>query len=175
MAGFEEREKKVVREFLSTLAMPVTVVKGNHDSMLENSPQLALAPAEGLILRDGRTRYGLFHGHAWPAPALFKTSALLLGNLHPVFEFRDGMGGVYREKVWLSGKIALGARNRQIAELKGVRKGQKFVVFPAYSNLVGGAAVNNWEEPRQIGPLFRHGLIDLEKTGVTLLNGVKVK
>lgn len=161
--GFETPEKTVLQKFLDEIdAKQVVVTKGNHDSQIEELGGLTVKPAEGFVLQGG---YGLFHGHAWPSRDVLNSSVLLFGHSHPMFSFGDGFGGSFTKKAWITGNLNENAE-------KATRKSQKFVLFPAFSDLVGGMAVNSQKKPEEyIGPLMRNNLLDLGNAKAFLLDG----
>ena len=176
--GMWERERRLFLEFLTRLECEqLTVVKGNHDSHLQTLPEefqgkkFKLEPVEGVMREHGGKKYGLFHGHAWPSREILeKADVFLLGHPHPLVEFRDKLGGVHRERAWVVG--------RTLANEKfGVRKGQQFVIFPAFNPLVGGQAINageaRWGEESR-GPLLHNNLLDIERAEVRLLSGASL-
>ncbi|MFH0836317.1 MAG: metallophosphoesterase [Candidatus Micrarchaeota archaeon] len=163
VTGFEEPERRVLREFLDALAVKdVTVVKGNHDSLIEGTMGLDVKPAEGFILQGG---YGLFHGHAWPSPDVLNCAVLFFGHSHPMMAFDDGFDGSFTRKAWVAGNLVDSAE-------RGTRSRQKFVLFPAFSDLVGGMALNSRDQPNDlIGPLMRNNLLDLQNAKTFLIDG----
>ncbi len=165
--GFEEREKRMMKEFLAHLkAERVIVCKGNHDSQLEEISGIELVPAGGFVYEsEGRT-YGCHHGHAWPAKELFDADSLLMGNNHPAIAFVDGLGHRREEKAWVKGEL-------KASKKFGTRR-QDAIVFPAYSKLSGGIAFNTHRESGLLGPLFNNGLFDLEAAEAFLLSGVRL-
>ncbi len=165
--GFEEREKKMMAEFLAHLNAEKTVVcKGNHDSQLEEISGIQVVGPQGFVLRSGKVSYGLHHGHAWPGRELLKADFLLMGNNHPTIEFVDASGHRTQEKAWVKGEIK---QSKKFGTTK-----QKAIVFPAFSQLSGGTAFNRHACNEMLGPLFKNNLFDLEHAEAFLLNGVRL-
>ena len=165
--GFEERERKMMHEFLAALAVTkVTVCKGNHDSGLDDMPGIDLKPAEGFVFKSAGKTYGMCHGHAWPAKELLAADFLLTGNNHPTILFEDALGQREFEKAWIEGEI-------KASKKFGTRE-QHAIVFPAYSPLSGGIAFNAEPAGNLLGPLFKNRLFGVEEARATLLNGVKL-
>jgi len=173
--NYTHREQGVVKDFVSTLGFPVTVVKGNHDSLLEKS-NVTVIPAHGVVVKEKGVSYGLHHGHTWPLPLLFKADWLLMGNNHPTVELRDNNRFRWIEKAWIVGNLKVGKRDaeqRRLAETHGVVDGQKALVFPAFSELYLGTSFNAVPRERLIGPLFRNGFFDVDGAQAILLSGVR--
>jgi putative SbcD/Mre11-related phosphoesterase len=165
--GFDERERKMMHEFLAALAVDaVTVCKGNHDSGLDGMPGITLVPAEGFVFTAAGKTYGMHHGHAWPAKALLAADVLLMGNNHPTILFEDALGHKEFKKAWIEGRI-------KASKKFGTRK-QKAIVFPCYSQLSGGIAFNAEKPENLLGPLFKNRLFDVENATAVLLDGVRL-
>lgn len=165
--GFEEREKRMMREFLAHLAAErVVVCKGNHDSQLEEVAGIEVVAPEGFVYKAGGKTYGMHHGHAWPGKKLLQADCLLMGNNHPTIAFVDKLGHKREEKAWIAGEL-------KASKKFGTRR-QKAIVFPAYSRLSGGIAFNAHECRELLGPLFKNELFDLEDAEAFLLSGVRL-
>jgi len=161
--GLENREKWLLQKFFSILKCEsVTVIKGNHDSGLEGFAKVRVIPSSGMVLKEGKTTFGLFHGHAWPAEDVLKAEVLLVGNAHPAVRIREGKNFEYSKKCWLVGRTK---------RKKGLRGEQKTVVFPAFSDLIGGTPVNR---KTLLGVLFKNDCVDLPNARVFLLDGLSV-
>ncbi len=116
-----------VARFLEEVRVPVRVVKGNHDGGLE------ALPSTGILYGS----LGIFHGHAYPDPSLLDAKYWITAHVHPFFGFRDG-GKIYKEPCWIVGRV-----NREfLKERYGKARNIKIVVLPAFSDVVGGTAVN---------------------------------
>lgn len=172
--GFEQRERRLVQEFCGNLNAKLIVIKGNHDSMLEESAFLKVAPVEGIVLREGGKSFGLHHGHAWPAKELFSCDFLLMGNNHPAVEFRDSLGFRWVQKAWVHGELKVNNANKKIAAEKGVANKQEAIVFPAFSSLYAGTPFNRVENFELLGPLFKNNFFDLPNAVAYNLGGVKL-
>jgi hypothetical protein len=167
--GFWEREKMVLREFFESLACEkILVLKGNHDGNLEElrveGKDFEVAPAEGVVYAK---KYGLIHGHAWPAQELLETDFLLMGHNQPVVEFCAN-GFCWRERAWIVGNMVENKRH-------GTRKKQKTIIFPAFNPLSGGQAFNSnklGKGEEFLGPLLKNNLVDLGNAHAFLLNGI---
>lgn len=166
----EWRELPRLFEKLSKL-VKIEVVLGNHDGRVKDMiPQdVSIHGARGMVLGKKR-RVGLMHGHAWPAPALLNTDILIMAHNHPAVEFRDELGGRSTEPVWLRGELDRKKFPERLRKNLG-KKLPNVLVMPAFSELVGGAAVNRGIPDELLGPLFKSGTIRLEEAEVYLLDG----
>lgn len=164
--GFEEREKRLVGEFLDSLdCSSVVVIKGNHDSQLESYSfgKLAVEPPQGIVLREGEKKIGLCHGHAWPSPEVLAADVLCFGHQHPAIRFREKKSS-WSQRAWIVGEM-------KASKKFGTRK-QRVVWFPAFNSIVGSASVNSGE--RLLGPFFANNLFDLNKATAFSLSGLRL-
>ncbi|MFN4132959.1 MAG: metallophosphoesterase [Candidatus Hadarchaeales archaeon] len=146
----------------------VEIIPGNHDGDIKGMvpKDVVLHDVRGVTLGE----VGLVHGHAWPKPELFQTEVLVTGHDHPAVEFRDSLGGRIFEKVWLRGKLNVKKLPKKIRGAAG-KEAPQFLVVPAFSELVGGAAVNGRLREPLVGPFFRSGAVDLNRAEIYLLDG----
>jgi len=164
--GFEEREKRLMADFLDALDCPrVVVIKGNHDSQLESYgfEKLAVEQPQGIVLREGREKIGLCHGHAWPSREVLSADTLCFGHQHPAIRFREKTGA-WSQRVWIVGEM-------RASKKFGTRK-QRVVWFPAFNPIVGSAFVNSGE--RLLGPFFANNLFDLKNATAFSLSGLRL-
>lgn len=171
--GFEEREKRMMRDFFRHLlangAKKITVCKGNHDGQLQELAAEGLiemvGPA-GFVLKSGKESYGVFHGHAWPAEELRECDWLLMGHNHPLVELSEPMGFRWSEPAWIIGST----KPNKPANFPA----QKAVVFPAFNPLSGGLAFNRFSCAQLLGPIFENNLFDLQNAEARLLSGISL-
>jgi len=167
------QEWRELPSFFGELAklVRVEVIRGNHDGGLEGMapPEVKLHEARGIVLGK-RKRVGLMHGHTWPSPELLNTKLLVTAHNHPAIEFRDELGGRMVEPIWLRAKVD---RSKFPKKLRGQIDGElpELLVMPAFSELVGGAAVNRGIPKELIGPIFKAGAVKLDKAEAYLLDG----
>ncbi|NYZ78030.1 metallophosphoesterase [Candidatus Micrarchaeota archaeon] len=164
--GFEEREKRLVGEFLDALDCPrVVVIKGNHDSQLESYGfgKMVVEQPQGIVLRDGKEKIGLCHGHAWPSPEVLSAETLCFGHQHPSIRFREKTGA-WSQRAWVVGEM-------KASKKFGTRK-QRVVWFPAFNSIMGSASVNSGE--RLLGPFFANNLFDLNNATAFSLSGLRL-
>ncbi|MFH1056184.1 MAG: metallophosphoesterase, partial [Candidatus Micrarchaeota archaeon] len=151
--GFRNKELWILRKFLRLLdCKDVTVIKGNHDSQLEEFKEVNVVDSKGMLLEEKRVKYGLFHGHAFPSREIVeKADVFLLGNAHPLVEIKEGENFSYSTPVWLVGKTKANKKT-------GLKAGRKWVLFPAFSSLAGGIAVNR---KKNLGAFLKEENVDL--------------
>src|SRR3989344_553833 len=66
--GFKNKEFWILKKFLRLLeCKDITVIKGNHDSQLEEFEDVNVVDSKGMLLEAGGVKYGLFHGHDFPS------------------------------------------------------------------------------------------------------------
>ena len=179
-------------EALLKLVPSIQVILGNHDGNLEplTPSQVELIPPTGVALWK---KFGLLHGHAWPAPGLLGCETLILGHLHPAVTLRDALGYRLTRPAWVmascdSTKLVTGALKaagvhgkgdpeKLLFEGFGVKPLAKRCVFvPPFNDFLGGRPINSKriEEKHAgegLGPILRSGAVDLEDAEVHLLDG----
>ncbi len=155
--GISFQEEREVPEFLSRLAkctglrpderliegkrsrhtISIEVVPGNHDGWLAKlCPGITVHSSEGMMLGG----FYLSHGHAWPGKEALGAEAIIMGHNHPQVEFRDRLGKVWRERVWVRAGMKRGVLRGHYPNLP--RRLPDLLLTPAFSTLVGGWAVN---------------------------------
>ncbi|PSP85766.1 phosphoesterase [Halobacteriales archaeon QS_6_64_34] len=164
-----ESEREELESLFSSLDVPVTLVKGNHDGELE--PVLAdldteatVTPAHGTTIGD----VGFAHGHTWPAPAVLESAVVCVGHEHPVVRLEDEVGGTRNEHAWLRGRL-VGAPFEDHYD-RSLDVTGDLVVFPAFNDRSGGTWVN---VPGQdfLAPFLPEGIADAE---AFLLDGTRL-
>ena len=191
----ELEEWRDVPEFFEALLKivpSIQVILGNHDGNLEplTPSQVELIPATGIALWK---RFGLFHGHAWPAPELLGCETLILGHLHPAVTLRDALGYRLTRPAWVmsacdskklvegtlktAGVRVKGDPEKILLERYGVKPiAAKCVFVPPFNDFLGGRPVNSKliEERHAgegLGPILRSGAVDFDDAEVHLLDG----
>jgi hypothetical protein len=181
-------------EALLKLVPSIQVILGNHDGNLEplTPSQVELIPATGIALWK---RFGLFHGHAWPAPEILGCETLILGHLHPAVTLRDALGYRLTRPAWVMASCdpaKLLEGTLKTAGLRGKGKGDlekllferfsvkplatRCVFVPPFNDFLGGRPVNSKriEEKHAgegLGPILRSGAVNFEDAEVHLLDG----
>ena len=130
-------ERAELGALFDALAVPVTLVKGNHDGDLEGvldaiGADVTMTPAHGVRLGD----VGFVHGHTWPSPDVLAADVVCVGHEHPVVRLEDEVGGVRKERAWLRGSLGQGPFDAP------VEADADLVVFPAFNDRSGGTWVN---------------------------------
>jgi len=159
-------EDRVVRPFLESLAETyddVTVVAGNHDGGLSSIlPEGVIAlPGKGAGTGD----IGFCHGHVWPSPDAMRTTALLMGHIHPSVLLVDSLGSKTNEKCWVRARL-----KRKLVLDRYDSCPDEIVVVPAFNPLLTGTPVNA-RSGAMLGPVFRNDLVDLDTMTAYLLDG----
>ncbi|MEW5937615.1 MAG: metallophosphoesterase [Candidatus Thermoplasmatota archaeon] len=138
----------------------IHLARGNHDGGIEPllPGYVRVHPATGLRLG----RYGICHGHSWPSEEVMGAETLVIAHSHPVVMLRDRLGRSWSERCWLRTTFRGGER------YPGT--GGEAIVLPAYNPYCRGHPCNI-EGEGLIGPLFRHGVVDLNAAEIYLLDG----
>ena len=159
--GISWQEEREVPVFLQRLAekAEVHVAPGNHDGGIEKfvPKGVKLYPMEGALLGN----IYACHGHAWPEPAFLQAKYLVMSHSHPQVEFRDRLGYIWRERIW----IRTGLDIKKIREkYPGAKKAPELIVMPAFNPLSGGIPVNRKkipgeQEKQHISPILKSARI----------------
>jgi len=167
--GMAYAEKKKLRKFIDELRsrVNVVIVMGNHDGGIREIVNgVEVHGASGVI--KGSVSFS--HGHAWPSERMMKADWLVVAHNHPCVEFVDKLGYRRVEKVWVVGEID----ERKVGmKFEEFNRKMRFVVMPAFSELVGGMIFNS-SERKLLGPLFRNEMFKLDEAEISLVNGVKL-
>jgi putative SbcD/Mre11-related phosphoesterase len=149
----------------------VDIVLGNHDGDIEGMlpPEVTIHNPKGLVLGD-RKKVGFIHGHAWPSPEVLKVELLVAGHNHPAIELRDELGARTIEPVWLRSRLDPKKFPKKLQEAIE-EGGPRFLVMPAFSELVGGSAINRTIPEELLGPMFKAGAVKLDQAEAILLDG----
>lgn len=197
VVGAELEEWRDVPEFFEKIVpfvSDIQIIQGNHDGNIEpmTPSQVKILPPSGIALWG---KYGLFHGHAWPAPELLGCESLIQGHLHPVVAFTDALGYRITRPVWvrapcdgakLARAIMKDSKRRRIKnvmdrvrERYGVElKATRCLFVPPFNDFLGGRPINMRERPEskrtrtdRFGPLLRGGIVNMNEAEVQLLDG----
>jgi hypothetical protein len=141
----------------------IDVVRGNHDTMIEEflPPRVRIRPASGIKINDT----GFVHGHTWPSEDVMDCETLVLGHNHPAVMFRDGVGRQMTEPCWFRGDF-LDKEDDRYPKLP-----KRFIVIPAFNRMLGGSPVNVTGEDL-LGPILNSELLDLDEAHMYLLDGI---
>lgn len=199
VVGAELEEWRDIPEFfekLVALVPDIQVIQGNHDGNLEpmTPPQVKILPPSGIALWG---KYGLFHGHAWPAPELLGCESLIQGHLHPVVVFTDALGYRITRPVWvrapcdgtrLARAILKQPKLRRIKDIHAKLKERygielkviRCLFAPPFNDFLGGRPINTrepsgsrsrWTRTDRFGPLLRGRIVNMNEAEVQLLDG----
>lgn len=132
------REQTEVEMLIEELSVPITLVKGNHDGVIEPfleelNHEIEITPTDGVRLGS----VGFAHGHTWPAAKVLEAEVVCIGHEHPVVRLEDDVGGHRMERVWLRGPLEPSAFDEITSAVTG-----ELVVFPAFNDLSGGTWIN---------------------------------
>ena len=163
--GSSKQEYREIPDFFCRLTEhfnSVTVVRGNHDTNIEEylPPEVHTAPASGLKIGD----VGFIHGHTWPSADVMSCDTLVLAHNHPAMYFVDGVKKQTAEPCWLRGNFVSGGD-------RYLEHPRSFIVVPAFNRILGGSPVNA-ENGEFLGPLMKPEFMDLDDAGIYLLDGI---
>ncbi len=168
--GITYPEVVEIPKFLNKLSnkIDIHICKGNHDTHLEKilSDKIKIHPAGGFKIKN----YFFYHGHEWPSEDFLDCDYLILGHVHPVFEFRDKFGYKISKSVWLKIKVKKEIFSKKY---KVNKQGEiEIILVPSFNDLLGGHPINKInEEIEIISPILRQNMVDLKKSEIYLLDG----
>ena len=152
---FSIYEKFELERFFSLVDFKeVVIVKGNHDGQIEKMIPDNMKDKIKVRKSFSIGSYYLTHGHR---NANTSKKTIIIGHNQPHVKFRDDLGAIYVEPVWI------------IGALKKKLKGKKLIIVPAFNNLCGATVVNKDE---LLGPIARR--LDKPKSHVYLLDGTDI-
>jgi uncharacterized protein len=142
--------RPVIFEFFRVLlaaGYDVEVVLGNHDVGLERHlpREVVVRPATGAVYGQ----VGIFHGHAWPSPAVLRAPRLVVGHLHPGFRLApspDDPSG--KRRCWVRLELPPPAIQRSRRRRRHEIRARELVVLPAFNPLAGIEALNRQRPAR---------------------------
>jgi putative SbcD/Mre11-related phosphoesterase len=151
-----ESEREELAALFDAVAVPITLVKGNHDGQIE---ALTEEFDHVTVTGPGGTRIGAIgfvHGHTWPNRTVLEAEVVCQGHEHPVVRLEDNVGGSRMEHVWLRGQLAPDAFADDVsaADIDG-----ELVVFPVFNDRSGGTWVNV-DGQSFLSPFLPEGLHD---------------
>ncbi|MXR50930.1 phosphoesterase [Halovenus sp. WSH3] len=163
-----DSERDELRALFDALAVPVTLVKGNHDGEIEGFVDEIAHPIT--VTEPQGTRIGslgFVHGHTWPSREVLEADIVCQGHEHPVVRLEDSVGGGRMEHVWLRGQLAPEAFADAVpdAAVDG-----ELVVFPVFNDRSGGTWINV-EGQEFLSPFLPEGIDDGE---AYLLDGTRL-
>jgi hypothetical protein len=173
---FEEIQEKVKH---------IHVILGNHDGNLEPllPEAVNIVPSSGTSFGD----IGLFHGHAWPAPALLKCRSLVTGHVHPTVVIQDPMGLRITRQVFVKASCNSEQLTKSLLKYLGTKSDTNITndltehsnvshlfIIPSFNQFLGGRPINEKRKTKKtdayIGPILRSGCINIDEAEVYLLD-----
>lgn len=135
-------EKEEIEDFLEFLEInfdEIIVVKGNHDTFLEE------------VIKGDQVKYTetylesqvLFvHGHtAMSKLEVEEYETIVIGHEHPALALEDEIGITEKVDCFLYGET---------------KSGKNLIVMPAFSKISGGSKVNNMPQSELLSPILRN-------------------
>ncbi len=175
--GISFRDRIEIPQFLATIAeqAPVHVVKGNHDSQLEellpdtSRHTIHVERAKGFVF-DGA---GYVHGHTWPARELFSAEYIVIAHNHPMIRLVSrGTSYTKLMSVWIRARCDYTAVLRYYRDIERNREYWNdpwVIMMPAFNDICGGVAVNT-PDLKLMGPIASK-LIHKQTMEAYLLDG----
>lgn len=175
--GITMQELREVPEFLGALSKKINIdiVPGNHDPGLEEMVPdgVPVHPSRGFM------RGGIYfsHGHTWPLPEFLKAKYVIVGHEHPQIEFKDSLGHMFYESVWLRSELDAQKIKEKYKEIPG--KLPELITMPKFNRLSGSISMNkpvsdidksHGGERGGIGVLIKSSRLD--ESRVYLLDGM---
>lgn len=130
-------EKDEIKEFfrlLKTMFKEIIVVKGNHDTFLDD-----VVTEESLV--DSHQEEGILFIHGNKALKSEEYETLVIGHEHPALELEDEIGITEKFDCFLYGQM---------------KNGRNIIVMPAFSKMAGGSAVNVMPKKDLLSPVLRN-------------------
>jgi hypothetical protein len=148
IAAVSSQEAREIPSLLKELSerAKITLVLGNHDGGLKPFlKELEVHDARGFVY----CRHCLIHGSAKPrAEDLKRCEGIIASHWHPVYEFKDPLGGRRTEKVWVRARAL----------------GKPMLIMPSFNPLLGGVHVSR----------IREKWVDMKNAELFLLDGVSL-
>jgi len=188
------QEKREIPNFFETLLEAVEqidITRGNHDANIQNylPEEVTLHSSKGIILGD-EFKVAAMHGHAWPKPEIMTADAVIMAHNHPTVMLNTPIGVRITRPVWIRGtmdpeSLARGFLAQDNVRLEseeeplnafyeeyGFEEGTpELIVMPMFNDLLGGLPVNSEAPESLLGPMFRGGIVDMNKFDAYLLDG----
>ncbi len=176
--GISFREIKEIPKLVDYLTERIDVIltKGNHDDYIESiSKNIKVHGSRGFKLEGVKSRYGFFHGHAWPSKDLMKCDYLFMAHSHPGVEFRDSFGFRIVEPVWVKAKLNEKLVRKKYKMKPDERLGKmQAIIVPTFNPILGGIALNKKKANEYIGPLLTNKVFDVNDATAYMLDGTEI-
>ena len=169
--GTSFQEELELPHVFAGFPVPVTVTPGNHDPGLERlAPEVVVSPSTGFKKVVGGHAVYLSHGHTWPPKSALSCETIVIGHVHPQVEFRDSIGKVWAEPVWVRASLNRKKLEEKYGKLSGVLP--QLIIVPSFNTLTGSVPLNRTGKrlpPEPIGPLVK--CAEMERAEMSLLDG----
>lgn len=150
----ETREVEEFVEFLDEEFEEVIVVRGNHDTMMEETD----VSMENYFLEEGKL---FIHGHEKTGEVDIQGDfdTVIIGHEHPAISLVDDIGVKEKIDCFLYGEMD---------------DGKKIVVLPSFSGIANGTSVNETPQQELLSPILREEVDKdrLEAVGVSREAGI---
>jgi putative SbcD/Mre11-related phosphoesterase len=187
----EKREIPLFFETLLDVVENIDITRGNHDANIQNyiPEEVNLHTSKGVIFGE-EFRVAAMHGHAWPKPAIMTADAVIMAHNHPTVMLSTPIGVRITQPAWIRGSMEperlarafLAQDNVKLNEDEspmnafyeeyGFEEGSpELIVMPMFNDLLGGLPVNSEPPESLLGPLFRGGVVNMDKFDAYLLDG----
>lgn len=149
--GTPKTEFSEINDFFFNLSeIPIIITKGNHDGAIEKiTDNFSNIEVKNFHKIDKTI---MTHGHMKIED---KYERIIIGHNHPLIKFKDSLGHLYFEEVWIKGK------NKENSEI---------IIMPPFNELAGGHPVN--EDMKLMGPVAKK--IKLNTAKAFLLDGADI-
>jgi len=154
-------------DFFEMIKVDVTIVKGNHDGMIEKLCShfgFDLCPTSGCVI-DG---VGLFHGHTWPSAEIMAQKHLVMTHLHQVLKITDKFGKRISVPVVLKSAMNSDVENLKLPVKYSYNPDLQLIVLPAFNPLMGHEI---GEKSLRLSPILRNNVFKLNSIYVYNMTG----
>jgi hypothetical protein len=191
------QEKLEIPLFFNTLLEVVEnidITRGNHDANIQKyvPEEVIIHTSKGIIFGD-EFKVAALHGHAWPNPAVMTADAVIMAHNHPTVMLNTPIGVRITRPVWVRGTLEYESLVKAFLAQDNVKLKEdetplnaffeeygfealcpELIVMPMFNDLLGGLPVNSESPDSLLGPLFRGGIVDMNKFDVYMLDGTYV-
>ncbi len=188
----EWRDTPEFFEAIGKMVEDIQVIPGNHDGTLKPllPETVKILPSTGVVLWK---KFGLFHGHTWPAPELLECHNLIIGHVHPLVAFRDRIGFRVTRQAWVKAEINgmqltkhilknLNVTSKEPLNLLKERfnvklRASQLYIMPSFNSFLGGQPMNKKGIGKStrykmfISPVLRYKSVDINNAELYLLDG----
>ncbi|MCJ7731250.1 metallophosphoesterase [Candidatus Bathyarchaeota archaeon] len=187
----EKREIPLFFETLLEVVENIDITRGNHDANIQKylPEEVTLHSSKGIIFGD-EFKVAAMHGHAWPKPEIMTADAVIMAHNHPTVMLNTPIGVRITRPVWIRGTMEPENLARAFLALDNVKLEEEeeplnafyeeygfeegtpeLIVMPMFNDLLGGLPVNSESPESLLGPLFRGGIVDMNKFDAYLQDG----